>query len=799
MPKLTSSCGLLARALRSGAIASGLFVCAGLFAAGPALAADATTPERLDRIENQLVASESSLARVTADVTDRAGFIGADEARERFENAVYHYLVREYDTAAKEFFTLVESGAFGSTNVLMTDSQWYLAECLFELGNMSLAEEAFQSIIDSGSNHPFFRDAVRRQLELYGLTGQGKKFYALYDKYIVTGRVEPTDLVKYTVGKSFYRQEEFVRSKSLLGEIPETSIYYGRAHYLLGVILVVEGSFVPAITEFERSAAISIDTPEDREVVDLSNLALGRLAYETGDLVASAEYYQRIDRKSRYFADALYEVGWTFIKQGDYQQALQSVEIFLLAYPEHRYTAQLRLLQGHLNMKEAQYEDALANYEGVVNEYTPIHDTILAIEHDAMKPMEWFNTLVELEELDRYYGTDIPGYAVEMLASNADVARAVDMHKELARQKQDIEDSEQLIVELKSDFAGGDDAISSFQEGRLELSRLDLEVLRLKGELLQVEEAWLLASLPENLHAEVRAVRQAREDLITGEGADKRDRDDATALASEYEKKAAKIRTDAAKVAIQVDELDTQATELKARLVDSELDEDDRSEVSARLGQIQDDLAHARRELYRLQDEQDDLEAAASKQRGTADAAGNAAMKAGYDKLHGELAALRRHVTSSDRSVVTSRIDGMWRRLDTMDDNADVLGGKLGSLEKTELSGLRRRLDTETRNVTGQRSDYTSKKAQADGLADEVTREGFSELRVEFADSVLKADKGIVDVYWVRKVGVSDERKALNKEQEALLRELDGRFRLIRQGLPETTQNIPTSEKSEDG
>ena len=780
--------GVVARALLTGAL---------LFS-GSAFAAD-TNNERLDRIETQLVAAEGSLARVTADVTDRAGFIGADEARERFENAVYHYLVGEYDTAAKEFFTLVESGAFESTNPLMTDSQWYLAECLFELENHSLAEEAYQSIIDRGNNHPFFRDAVRRQLELYGMTGQGKKFYALYDKYIVTGRVEPTDLVKYTVGKSFYRQDEHVRAKSLLGEIPATSIYYGRAHYLLGVILVVEGSYADAITEFERSAGISIDTPEDREVVDLSNLALGRLAYETGDLVASAEYYQRIDRKSRYFADALYEVGWTFIKQGDYQQALQSVEIFLLAYPEHRYTAQLRLLQGHLNMKEAQYDDALANYEGVVEEYTPIHDAIQAIEHDAMKPMEWFNTLVELEELDRYYGSDIPGYAVEMLASDADVARAVDMHKELVRQKQDIEESEQLIVELKSAFAGGDDAISSFQDGRMELQRLDLEVLRLKGEILQLEESWLLASLPENLHAEVRAVRAERERLVTGEGADKRARDDASALAGEYEKKAEKIRKDAAKVAIQVDELDTQATELKARVASSDLSEEQRTEVSARLGEVQQDLAHARKELYRLQDEQDDLEAAAVKQRDTAEAAGNAAMKAGYDELHAELAALRRHVTTSDRTVVSSRIDGMWRRLDTMDANSATLGTKLGSLEKTELSGLKRRLESETRNVSNQRNEYTSKKAQADGLADEVTREGFSELREEFATSVLKADKGIVDVYWVRKVGVSDERKALGKEQEALLRELDGRFRLIRQGLPETTQNLPASEASDDG
>ena len=779
--------GLLPRALSMGAL---------FLLSGPVFAADATT-DRLDRLEAQVVSAEQSLAQVKADVTDRAGFLGAEEARRRFEDGVYHYLVGDYDKAAKTFFTLVESGALDPSDVLLSDSQYYLGECLFELGNFALAEEAFQEIIDEGPAHPFFRDGVRRQLELYGLTGQGKKFYALYDRYIVTGRVEPTDLVKYTVGKSFYRQEEMVRAKSMLGEIPTSSMYYGRAHYLLGAILVREGSFGDAMVEFEKASAISVDTPEDREVVDLANLALGRLAYETSDLVASAEYYQRIDRNSRYFADALYEVGWTFIKQGDYQQALQSVEIFLLAYPEHRYTAQLKLLQGHLNMKEAEYESALVNYEEVVAEYTPVHDAIRSIEQDAMQPMEWFGTIVELESLDRYYGSDIPGYAVEMLAADPEVARAVEVQRDLNHQKAEIEASEQLIVELKTAFAGGDDAISSFQEGRRELNRLDLEVLRLKGELLQIEESWLLASLPENLHAEVRALRSEREDLITSDGS--RAREDASALASEYQKKADRIQQDAAKVAIQVEELSAQSKDLRSKLGSAALDEEQRREVGARLSEVDGDLDHARSELDSLTRERDDLERLAREQRDAADDAGAAVMIAGYDKLHGDLSALRRHVTTSDRTVVTSRIDGIWRRLDTVDSTGESIASRMGSLEATELSTLRRRLDEETRNVADQRREYTSRSITANTLADEVTRDGFNALGDEFAHSVLKADKGIVDVYWVRKVSVSEEREALGKEQEALLRELDGRFRLIRQGMPEPTRSLPTTDESDEG
>jgi hypothetical protein len=45
------------------------------------------------------------------------------------------------------------------------------------------------------------------------------------------------------------------------------------------------------------------------------------------------------------------------------------------------------------------------------------------------------------------------------------------------------------------------------------------------------------------------------------------------------------------------------------------------------------------------------------------------------------------------------------------------------------------------------------------------------------------ADRGIVDVYWTRKVGVSDEIERLNEERGLRGAELDSRFELIRQRM----------------
>ena len=58
-------------------------------------------------------------------------------------------------------------------------------------------------------------------------------------------------------------------------------------------------------------------------------------------------------------------------------------------------------------------------------------------------------------------------------------------------------------------------------------------------------------------------------------------------------------------------------------------------------------------------------------------------------------------------------------------------------------------------------------------------------LEQELFDTIMKADRGIVDVYWQRKTEVSDERARLAAERAERLRELEARFGLINQKLEE--------------
>ena len=279
---------------------------------------------------------------------------------------------------------------------------------------------------------------------------------------------------------------------------------------------------------------------------------------------------------------------------------------------------------------------------------------------------------------------------------------------------------------------------------------------------------------------------------MTGEGTATTARLQAEKEAQDVEARMKKLDADMSKISITIAELEGQLQALEARLGASDLPPEQRAEVERELEALGSDLSAARAELGRLQSEYAELQSKASTLRDAAEASGNEALNAGYDTLHKELAAYRKHVRTSDKNAITGRFDSLWTRLDAIQSGAQRLSGELGSLEAKEFTRLKSTFDAEVGNVARERGELGTAQGHVSALADQVTRQGLERVRSDFAESVLEADKGVVDVYWVKKVDVSDEYSALLKEQEALVRELNGRFRLIRAGLPDPTLNVPT-------
>jgi TolA-binding protein len=745
--------------------------------AGPALAVDKGTADRLREIEGEVQDLSDQVSAVRVNFTERSGLIGVNDARKRYEDAVYLYLVGEYDSAATSFYILVQSRALGNAE-LARDSEWYLAECLFELENYATAEEAYRAIVSRGETHPFFRDAIRRSLEVYGLLGDTASFDRYYTQFIASGKVPPNEQITYTLAKSFYRRGEYARAKAAFESVPSTSVYFTRARYFLGVLMIVEKNYSQAVVEFSTVEAAPVTDDAHKQIRELATMALARVYYEIGDFERASSWYSKVGKESPYFSEQLYESVWSFVKQENWAEALQQVDIFLLAFPENRYTSGLKLLQGHLHMKIGAYEQARTSYERVVEEYSPLVtrlDAVSAASGDV-------GDLVA--SLSGTTGARLPAYASEMLLGRDDVARATSAVREMGRQEMEVLQSDRAVKELEV-AVGGSDVLGAFVAARSELGGARGAVVSVRDRLLEAESSYLRTRVPSAVKPELAALQKERASAMTSLAAAGQGVSEEADRLLAYEDQFREVQQRAYRIAQLVQEARATASSTLDAAARGRLAPEDAAFVRSGITAAQSELAAVQAELERLQSEtvrRRVLQSVTAPPAMDQDAA-RSGLVTRYDELRKRLAGMRRYATDADASAVFAQIDRVWADIERLEGLAEDTRRVLTTAEARELSAVRSSVMGEAQRVAGLQKDVDAVASAADTVAAGVLRGGIEDLEAQFRQDVLDADKGIVDVYWLRKSATSEEMTSLAVEQSRLLRELDERYRIVRENL----------------
>lgn len=755
-------------------------------APGAALAAGPLA-NRLEDIRGSVDRLESQVGELGQDFETRRGLIGVIEARNRFEEAVYQYLIGEYEPAALTFFTLVDAQALGS-KPLHQDAEWYLAECLFELGNHATAAEAYRVVVGEGPEHPFFADGVRRLLEVYGLLRDVDAFYDTYQRYIVTGRVQSTDFVKYTVAKSLWRQGESARAKAMFAEVAPDSDSFIRARYFLGAVLASEGAYEDALAEFQRVVSSEgASHPSDVDVQQLAWMAIGRLSYELGDYPRATLAYQKIPSDSTLFGEQLYELVWTYVKQERWEDALEHLDIFLLGFPTHPQAVNLKLTRGHILMKQQRREEALDSYDEVVSEYSPVHETLGLLKYNRTDPARYFRMLADPEIHPLPPGEDLPDFAVEILQDDDQIGRAVEIYRAMDAQQADLDWSAEQVELVGEVLRRADSDIGTFARGRATVGALRDENLQMQAALVSYEIDYLLARGSGADRGLVQALENRFSVLsLRSAAAEQETRVDQDRLRALGQQVAAVQRVASRVRQVAQDEL------ARAQAVRSLADENPARLPADMLDQAKTDLESVRRDLERADQALERLTADSTRTsmlamvsggEGDDDARKRAALAADLRGLREELQRFRARVEASDGAATFARLDELWLRTEALDRRgADILR-RLGDAERGELAVLRRRLDEESARVADAQDELGRIQADAGDIATDVALVGFTQLESEIGQTLLEADVGIIDVYWLEKTEASDEMERLGKERASNIQQLDERFRVVRQRL----------------
>ena len=141
---------------------------------------------------------------------------------------------------------------------------------------------------------------------------------------------------------------------------------------------------------------------------------------------------------------------------------------------------------GHLHMKNTAYEKALAAYENVVDDYTPLQRQLAGVGDARQDIGAYFERMVAGEALDAG-DASLPEYARALLTENDHVARAVEAARELRSQQSDIDDSRSAAGEVAAVLASSNDSIGTFARGRGNVATVRDDAIGIRVRLLELE------------------------------------------------------------------------------------------------------------------------------------------------------------------------------------------------------------------------------------------------------------------------------------------------------------------------
>ena len=456
---------------------------------------------------------EDTVTHIQGNYEQRHGVIGRQQAQERFEKALTSYLLEDYKTAAEAFFILLDTESLRG-HPLEEEALWYLADSSFRIGQYSVSEEACFQIIGEGLGGIFYADAVRILLENYGIRNKQSEFQRIVEQYLPKYGMESSDKLHYSLGKSYYWQGKTAKAKQALLEVPEGSGSYFQAQYFLGGIYISEKNLDSAFSAFQKAYNPNATRPKQIELNELTNLALARILYKQEKFLEAIAYYQKVGSESKYFVDRLYEMAWTFIGMEQWEDAINVIDIFLIAYPEDENAAKFRNTLGDLYMKTQKYEAALDNYNQVITQLEPVEQRLKAIMSQEALVEELLQAKMN-DDVTSWNDAELPAYIEDRLFKNSQLTQTAKVVSLSQEQRKDVEKVQGYAQEIEAVLANAHNELYVFANDRKELYDVELEMLFSLLETLEHEHSLLQQSNKVNLKSQAVEIAQIRMELET--------------------------------------------------------------------------------------------------------------------------------------------------------------------------------------------------------------------------------------------------------------------------------------------
>ncbi|PZR09607.1 MAG: hypothetical protein DI536_21970 [Archangium gephyra] len=768
------------------------FITVALFVSGPALAqkakrSPAELQAQVEEIARQLEIARNNLVLVEKQYTLREETSDEAAQQQRFSDGEVQYLLNDYSTAAVLFYDLVANADF-QKNRRYPDALFYLADSLYQQKNYLGSRLYLRQLLQLRAGH--YKEALARYLEI---AGRLNEFNGI-DEYInqargLSGGQLPPELT-YVYAKWLFRrtdlsmEERVSRSRPVFQSLADdaTGPFHLQASYFIGVGFVRLKQWDQAVARFLAVSQAQPRDDKERTVMEMADLSLGRVYFETGKYDEAIDRYARINQRSDSFPDALYEVAWSYVRKGELERAKNATEVLLLVAEDSVLAPEAKILQGTLQQKLAKYDEAIDTYNQVINTYAPVRDEIDALLTVNQDPVKYFDELLARNEKSLDVTKLLPPVALKWASTRNEVSDAVEITSALDQSRRGIEESRAIADRiLKSLEERGVESFPVLQEGYTRADAVDTQLTRAEASLTQIEESLVDTQLAADQRDQLTQLKQKQAELKTR--IDTLPTTDAQVRARRERMQA--IIDSLEKQAFQLGvELQSQAAQLTAirKFVDDTRKQrkDKPEDEKAFLEKV----TLEQRALDATATDLDELRMQLLAERNNADKAvgGEGQLKTEYEQVleqERQLLLNARRGLSPDAQQVLLRADVVRADATALKERVARSKTIVRQRVQQKASRLREQVLAEQQLLEGYRSETARVTGDTRNLVGRIAFDSFKRVRQSFYDLVLKADVGVVDVAFQRKQDKTGSIQKLATQKDRELKQLDDEFKEV--------------------
>ena len=690
-------------------------------------------------------------------------------------DAELFFLIGDYESTSLRLIPLVEEPRMRS-HPARSRARWLLAESLYEQRNYAIASTYYEQA--SAERDPDYgrASAIRLleiALEVRDFRAVDQRFDELTSRY----GGEATPEVEYLRGRALYRRGSFPAAQQAFDRVPDEHPEYGaRARYLSAVCLTRMGdlgSALAALQRLEASLDGAMPLSEDWEVLQLSRLAQGRLHYEDERWDDAVNAYARVNRDSRWFQDALYEISWTMIREERYEDAVNNLEVLSIISDNTRFVAEARLLMGDMRRRADQLDQALVDFTAVSDDYDLMREQLIRIAQEPGSAAQRFSATEQIDTGGVIAPFRMSDWVVEdeEVAVSLQIVREADAVNDLLRRNSLLADEIREALGSQARY----ERVPEAQAYRNQLLLLLAESVDLRIRTVNAVRDVVVPGLSAEQQAayrEVAARRQQAErefrsaprtvDGLQGGSASVRSELETTILG--YYRAELEIEQ-------QLEDLRNTEAMVRQQTRSGLQPSAEASDLSAERARLQTQLEETREVRLGLERERTRL--GVGEMRARTERRAQAVIELLAEE-HGFL------VTSSGQASPVPGSDSVLAELTAVERRLAELSAVADREVDVALGNLREQLEAEERALALLNNRQAAQQQAGVAAADAIAMSGYRRVQARLDEVTLRADVGIIDVAWWEKERLSVRIASLFREKERQLRILDSDFAEIR-------------------